>query len=163
MRQVLSISELAKSAGVTSKTLRHWEGFGLLPKATRTHTGYRVFDPQTTHYVDFIQKSKTVGLTLKEVKRVLELARKGKNPCPEVVKWVDEKAMAVEQQIQTLKALQKRLNEFRHICSTSSVMTCSRPGELCCLIEDLPNPKSNGGNHAKVVRARSRRVNNLNG
>jgi hypothetical protein len=58
------------------------------------------------------------------------------NPCPHVVKWVDEKVLAVEQQIQTLKALQKRLNDFRHICSTSSVMTCSRSGELCCLIED---------------------------
>jgi DNA-binding transcriptional MerR regulator len=155
MQRALSISELAKSAGVTSKTLRHWERLGLLPKATRTHTGYRVFDSRTAHYIDFIQKSKTVGLTLRETKGILELARKGKNPCPQVVKWVDEKAMAVEQQILTLKALQKRLSEFRHICSTSSVMTCSRPGELCCLIEDLPNP-TNGGNHAKAIRARSR-------
>jgi DNA-binding transcriptional MerR regulator len=156
MRQALSISELAKSAGVTSKTLRHWERLGLLPKATRTHTGYRVFDPQVTHNIDFIQKSKTVGLTLKEAKRLVELARKGKNPCPEVVKWADEKATAVERQIQTLKALQKRLREFQHICSTSSVMTCFRHGELCCPIEDLPNPKLNGESHAKPLRARNR-------
>jgi DNA-binding transcriptional MerR regulator len=63
----------------------------LLPKATRTHTGYRVFDPQATHYVDFIQKAKTVGLTLKEAKQLLELARRGKNPCPQGVSWIDEK------------------------------------------------------------------------
>ena len=154
MEHTLSISELAKAAGVTSRTLRHWERLGLLPKAMRTHTGYRVFDSQITHYIDFILKAKTVGLTLKEAKRLLELAHEGRNPCPQVVKWVDEKATAVEQQIRTLKALQKRLSDFRHICSTSSVMTCFRPGEMCCLIEDLPNP-NNGGSHAKAVRHRN--------
>ena len=154
MRQALSISELAKSADVTSKTLRYWERLGLLPKATRTHTGYRVFDSQAAQYINFIQKAKTVGLTLKEVKRLMELARKGKNPCPQVVKWVDEKAVAVEEQIRILKALQKRLDEFRHIGSTSSIMTCFQPGELCCVIEDLPNP-TNGGSNAKAVHNRN--------
>ena len=154
MRQALSISELAKSADVTSKTLRYWERLGLLPKATRTHTGYRVFDSQAAQHINFIQKAKTVGLTLKEVKRLMELARNGKNPCPQMVKWVDEKAAAVEEQIRTLKGLQKRLDEFRYICSTSSVMTCFRQGELCCLIEDLPNP-TNRGSHAKAVRNRN--------
>jgi len=42
MGQALSISALARSTGVTSKTLRHWERVGLLPKAARTHTGYRI-------------------------------------------------------------------------------------------------------------------------
>ena len=121
MRQALSISELAKSAGVTSKTLRHWERLGLLPKAARTHTGYRVFDPQTAHYIDFVQKSKTVGLTLKETKRLLELARKGKNPCPQVVNWVDKKCggRAADSDSQGVTEAHKRvpaylLNIVRH-------------------------------------------------
>ena len=162
MQQALSISELAKSAGVTARTLRHWERIGLLPKATRTHTGYRVFDAKITHHIEFIQKAKTVGLTLKETKRLLELARKGKNPCPEVVKWADAKATTVEQQIQELETLQKRVAEFRQICSTSSVMACFRPGEMCCLIEDLPNPNKRGSN-AKAVRARNRAAGNTSG
>ena len=155
MQQAVSISKLAKSAGVTSRTLRHWERVGLLPRATRTHTGYRMFDAQIAHHIAFIQKAKTVGLTLKEMRRLVELARKGKNPCPEVVKWADSKAAEVEQQIAELKMLQERLSEFRHVCSTSSVLTCFRPGEVCCLIEDLPNP-NNGGGHAKAVRTRNR-------
>jgi MerR family regulatory protein len=46
MGQALSISALAKSTGVTSKTLRYWERVGLLPRANRTHTGYRIFAPE---------------------------------------------------------------------------------------------------------------------
>lgn len=33
----------------------------------------------------------------------------------------------------------ERLRRFRRICSVSSVTTCAREEELCCLIEDLPN------------------------
>jgi DNA-binding transcriptional MerR regulator len=153
MEQALSISVLAKSAGVTSKTLRYWERIGLLPKATRTHTGYRVFSPDAVHYIDFILKAKSVGLTLSEMKQAVELAHKGHNPCPEVVKWVDAKDRVVEQQIRALRALQRRLRHFRRVCSTSSVMMCGRRNELCCLIEDLPKPKMKGNGNEKTLRA----------
>jgi DNA-binding transcriptional MerR regulator len=156
MRQALSISALAKSTGVTAKTLRYWEGIGLLPKANRTHTGYRIFAPEVIHYIDFILKAKSVGLTLSEMKRVVELAHDGKNPCPEVVQWLDDKDRAVEQQIHSLRALQRRLRRFRRICSTSSVMTCAREDELCCLIEDLPNSRlTKGDGDEKTLLARA--------
>ncbi len=41
MDQHLSITALARQTGVSSKSLRHWETLGLLPKASRSHTGYR--------------------------------------------------------------------------------------------------------------------------
>ncbi len=138
MRQAFSISALARSTGVTSKTLRYWERVGLLPKAARTHTGYRIFGADANQYVEFILKAKSVGLTLSEMKRLLEFVRQGKNPCPAVVQWIDEKDRAAEQQIHSLRALQRRLRRFRGTYSASSVTTCARDEELCCLIEDLP-------------------------
>ena len=146
MRQAFSISALAKSAGVTAKTLRHWERIGLLPRANRTHTGYRIFAPDVMRYIDFILKAKTVGLTLAEMKRVIELAHDGGNPCPEVLQWLEEKDKALEQQIHSLRALRQRLRWFRHLCSTNDVLTCAREKELCCLIEDLPNSQLKRGN-----------------
>ena len=146
MRQALSISALARSAGVTSRTLRHWERVGLLPKAARTHTGYRIFAPEVMRYIDFILKAKTVGLTLSEMRRVIEVAHDGANPCPEVMQWLDDKDKALERQIQSLRALRQRLRRFRHLCSANDVLTCAREKELCCLIEDLPNSRLRKGN-----------------
>jgi MerR family transcriptional regulator, copper efflux regulator len=146
MGLALSISALARSNGVTSKTLRYWERVGLLPKAARTHTGYRIFGADANHYIEFILKAKSVGLTLSEMKRVIEFARQGKNPCPEVVQWIDEKDRAVDQQIHSLRALQRRLPRFRDLCSANDVLTCAREKELCCLIEDLPNSRLMKGN-----------------
>lgn len=146
MRQALSISALAKSAGVTAKTLRYWEGIGLLPRANRTHTGYRVFAPDAVRYINFILKAKTVGLTLSEMKKVIEVAHDGGNPCPEVMQWLDDKDKALERQIHSLRTLRQRLRRFRRLCSSNDVFTCAREKELCCLIEDLPNSRLTKGN-----------------
>jgi DNA-binding transcriptional MerR regulator len=146
MRQAFSISTLAKSAGVTAKTLRYWERIGLLPRANRTHTGYRIFAPEVMRYIDFILKAKTVGLTLSEMRRVIEVAHDGANLCPEAMQWLDDKDKALERQIHSLRALQRRVRRFCDLCSTNDVLTCTREKELCCLIEDLPNSRLMKGN-----------------
>lgn len=155
MREALSVSALARSAGVTAKTLRYWERLGLLPRANRTHTGYRVFGPEVRRYIDFILKAKTVGLTLSEMKRAIDLAERGENPCPEVMQWIDDKDKAIEQQIHALRILRQRMRRFRLLCSTNDVLACAREKELCCLIEDLPNSRLTKGNcNEKTVLAR---------
>ena len=42
----------------------------------------RIFAPEVMGYIDFILKAKTVGLTLSEMRRVIEVAHHGANPCP---------------------------------------------------------------------------------
>ena len=126
MRQAVSISALAKSAGVTAKTLRFWERIGLLPRAGRTHTGYRIFTPEVIHYIDFILKARSVGLTLAEMKRVVMLAQDGTNPCPEIVHWLDGKDKAIEQQIHSLRTLQPATK----VAAVSSLMLNQRRGDM---------------------------------
>src|SRR2546428_5102025 len=126
--------------------------FPTSPKCLRRATSTCLCSFTTQHHSE--RPSKSVGLTLSEMKRVIEFARQGKNPCPEVVKWIDEKDRAVEHQIHSLRALQRRLRRFRRICSVSSVTTCAREEELCCLIEDLPNPQlAKGDGHEKALLA----------
>lgn len=157
---MVSISALAKRTEIASKTLRYWESLGLLPKATRSHTGYRLFPPEAVSYVDFIQKSKSVGLSLAQIGQVLRVSRNGGNPCPQVARWAEQKAEMVERQIRLLTDLRKRLRHFSRLCSKK--LPCPRvgPKEICCLIEGLPAPKSTkGGKHdAETVASSSRRL-----
>jgi MerR family transcriptional regulator, copper efflux regulator len=144
MRDVLTISAFAKQAGVPSKTIRYWEGLGLLPKAARSHTGYRVFDPAALRYVTFIQNSKAIGLTLGEMQEILHLARSGRCPCPEVFEWTQARAKSVAEQICELSALLLRLKRIEREWKKCS---CSRGdcGQVCRLVADLPECKSAGG------------------
>ena len=144
MRDALTISAFAKRSGVPSKTIRYWEGLGLLPKAARSHTGYRVFDPAALRYVAFIQRSKTIGLTLAEMQEILHLARSGRCPCPDVFSWTQARAKSVADQIRELSALLQRLKRIEgewKRCSCSS----GDCGEVCSLIAGLPECKSAGG------------------
>ena len=117
----------------------------MLPRAGRTHTGYRIFAPEVIHYIDFILKARSVGLTLAEMKRVVILAQDGTNPCPEIEQWLDGKDKAIEQQIHSLRTLQQKLWRFRRLCSTNDVETCAREKELCCLIAELPSSRLTKG------------------
>ena len=149
----LTISALARHTGVSAKTLRYWESLALLPKAARSHTGYRLFDPDAARYVEFIQKSKSVGLSLSEIAKVLRVARNGGNPCPEVVSWAKQKAEEIEQQIDLLSDMHRRLRHFTRLWSRMLPCRRLRPREICCLIESLPVPKSRKGGerHAKAL------------
>lgn len=141
MREALTISELAKRSRVPSKTIRFWEEHGLLPKAARTHTGYRVFHPDSLRYVAFIRKSKAIGLTLAEMREILRLSRTGHCPCPEIGLWTEEKQRAAEDQMRSLAELIERLKRIRKQCSVSA-RSHKKCGDVCYLIEELPEGKT---------------------
>jgi len=158
----LKISDLAKLTGVSGKTLRYWESLGLLPRAIRSHTGYRFFAPETVRQVEFIQKAKSIGLTLGEIAEVLKLAKGGQDPCSEVARWVEGKIVALEEQIEFLVGLRRRLEHFRRQASAKLPCPPMKPSEICCLIEGLPSPKAGlqkgGVGDAKALVAAVRRV-----
>lgn len=145
MSEVLTVSALAERTGVPSRTIRYWEQRGLLPKTERSLSGYRLFGPDGLQYVEFIRKAKGIGLTLAEIKTVLALSRAGRNPCPEVTRWVVQKTQAVEQQIRLLRRLHAQLKKLSREWSRRSGRNCYRPTELCCLIEGLQSPTKDGG------------------
>ncbi|HEV2177978.1 MAG TPA: MerR family transcriptional regulator [Terriglobia bacterium] len=158
MGDTLTVSALARRAGVTSKTLRYWERRGLLPRAARSHTGYRLFDRESLRYVAFIQKSKAIGLTLAEMREILRLARSGHCPCPEVIEWTERKIGSLEEQVRSLSALLHRLKRIRRQWSGASCPP-DRCGNVCQLIEELPEakPLKGGKPDAKTVAVTSRR------
>jgi hypothetical protein len=51
----LRAGELARLAAVSSDTLRHYERIGILPKAPRTASGYRMYPPDSLARVNLVQ------------------------------------------------------------------------------------------------------------
>lgn len=69
---MLAIGEFSKMCMVTTKTLRHYDGIGLL-KPTRQHaeTGYRYYDASQLKDMQVIQKLKNYGFSLDEIKELM--------------------------------------------------------------------------------------------
>jgi MerR family transcriptional regulator, repressor of the yfmOP operon len=69
----LRIGELAKRAGVTTRTLRYWEEFGLVKPTDHLCSGERRYRPAELERVDHIRElQELLGLTLAEIRIVLE-------------------------------------------------------------------------------------------
>ena len=66
----LKIGELADKAQVTKRTIDHYTRLGLL-EAKRSASNYRYYDSSATAQIGFIERRKSEGLSLEEIKREL--------------------------------------------------------------------------------------------
>jgi MerR family transcriptional regulator, Zn(II)-responsive regulator of zntA len=78
------IGELAEASGATTKTLRFYEEAGLLPAPERTAAGYRDYNAQILPRLDFIRRGRAAGLSLTQIREVLEVRDAGSPPCQHV-------------------------------------------------------------------------------
>lgn len=70
----MRIGELAQRAGVGIDTVRYYEREGLLPKAQRLASGYRVYDADDARRLRFVRRAKALGFTLPEIRELLALS-----------------------------------------------------------------------------------------
>ncbi len=63
----MRIKEVADASGFTAATLRYYEQIGLLPEASRTSAGYRMYDQRTLDRLVFIARAKQLGCSLDEI------------------------------------------------------------------------------------------------
>ncbi len=71
MRERLRIGEVAGLVGVTPKTVRHYEKVGLLRRAERSDSGYRLYAAGDLLRLHRIKKLQALGLSLRQVRSVL--------------------------------------------------------------------------------------------
>ncbi|HEU5422480.1 MAG TPA: MerR family transcriptional regulator, partial [Nitrolancea sp.] len=63
----MRIGVLATRAGVTAKTIRYYETFGLLPAPRRATNGYRCYTEADLTRLRFIRRAQAAGLSLQAI------------------------------------------------------------------------------------------------
>ncbi|WP_338538787.1 heavy metal-responsive transcriptional regulator [Janibacter terrae] len=126
----MRIGELASAAGTSTKTLRFYEEQGLLPAPNRTAGGYRDYDSTVLDLLDFIRRGQAAGLTLAQIQQVLEIRESGQAPCGHVRDLLDQRLVAIEDQLRSLSALRATLTALRDEASTLHPDTCG-PDQVC--------------------------------
>lgn len=104
-----TIGDAAKAIGVSAKAIRIWEAKGLLPPAERTQAGYRLFSDDDIAILRFILRARTLGLTLSEIKDILDLHRHGMAPCDQVTALLEKHIRDIDRAIADLRALRTTL------------------------------------------------------
>lgn len=71
----MSISKLAKAAGVGIETVRYYQRRGLLPVPRPYSRSYREYDEAFLERLLFIRRLQAGGFTLREIKELIQLNR----------------------------------------------------------------------------------------
>jgi MerR family Zn(II)-responsive transcriptional regulator of zntA len=126
----MRISELAGATGTTPKTLRFYEDIGLLRPATRTRSGYRDFDSDAIDRLDFIRRGQAAGLTLTQVKQILQIRDDGQPPCEHVREILASRLADLDTQIAQLLALRDTIARLREAAAHADPDSCA-PNQIC--------------------------------
>lgn len=125
------IGDIAKKFGLNPKTIRYYESIGVLPRATRTESGYRIFSPEIVRRLEFILKAKTLGLTLEEIKEIIGLYEKGEIPCECTQGFFRNKILEIDNKIAGLTALKEKLARLVKLKKTGRAS-----GVICPIIAE---------------------------
>lgn len=108
---MLKTSEIAKRSGVTADTIRHYTQTGLLQPGHNPKNGYKLYSVADVKLVRFIIQAKCLGFTLKEVGQIVQNARQGQSPCPQVRNIIAARIRENRQRLDALNALQGRMEK----------------------------------------------------
>jgi DNA-binding transcriptional MerR regulator len=103
------IGDLARRAGVSADTIRHYERTKLIPAAPRDANGYRRFSAAALQRVIVIQCALDAGFTLNDLRRVFRVRDGGGAPCREVYAIAERRLEELRTRIGDLQALETSL------------------------------------------------------
>lgn len=104
---LIQVGELAKRAGITVRTLHHYEQTGLLLPSARSAAGYRLYNLADVQRLHMIQALAKAGLELAEIRDFLEQRSLS------LAELLDGQITLLDKQLRSIHTLRNRLVELR--------------------------------------------------
>src|SRR5262249_30217391 len=82
----MTIGELSRRTGVSVRLLREYEGLGLLYSLGRSAANYRLYDESALWCVRQVERGRSLGLTLRELREVCDAYRRGESSLGELLR-----------------------------------------------------------------------------
>ena len=120
----MRIGQLADACDCSAETIRYYEKIGLLPAAVRRSNGYRSYDSSHRKWLDFILRSKALGFSQDEVRRLTNLADAPNSTCQDVHELLEAHIADVRARLQELKQLEASLLRLEAKCIDETLHEC---------------------------------------
>lgn len=126
----MNIGEAASASGVSARMIRHYEGVGMLPPASRTDAGYRQYGDKDVDRLRFIRHSRDLGFSLEQIGELLDLWQNNKRSSRQVKALTQAHITTLDLKLKELQEMKVTLEHLVHACSGDD-----RPD--CPIIESL--------------------------
>lgn len=103
----MKIGELAERSGIAASAIRYYEQQGLLPKASRSANGYRVYSEASLERLHLIQIGQNLGFSPDTIRGVLSL--EGMAYQDSLMQNLDARLEEIERMMATLSSQRETL------------------------------------------------------
>ncbi len=137
MLEGMRIGELAARFGLNPKTIRYYEEIGLLKRAGRSESGYRLYGKPDVERLGFIRRAKKLDLSLDEIRDILSAQEEGSPPCGQVLGLIDTKIEVIDQRMAELATFRAELATLREAWTDEDerMRRAAIPPCICPIIE----------------------------
>ena len=126
----MRIGQLAALCDCPVETIRYYEKIGLLPQPIRLANGYRSYDEVHSKWLQFILRSRALGFTQEEVRRLTDVAHQQRPACVEVHDLLQEHVIDVQKRVCELQRMERALIRLKDKCHDGTLHDCPVIDEL---------------------------------
>ena len=131
--ELLQIGEAAESVGLSLRTVRYWEEIGLVTPSMRSSGGFRLYSDADLHRLLVVKAMKPLGLTLEEMRELLELIDAAAAPAdavPSSLEAVFDRLELLAQRVQDqVERMEKDADDARVLLAELRESLKSRPSQ----------------------------------
>jgi MerR family transcriptional regulator, mercuric resistance operon regulatory protein len=131
-----TIGRLSRLTDVNIETIRYYEKIGIMPHPPRNSSGHRIYSTSHLERLTFVRRSRELGFSQQEVRKLLTLVDEHKYTCAEVRAMTVRQLSSVRQKIADLCKLEKVLADMVRECDGGDIPLCPIVDTLSTLSED---------------------------
>ena len=147
----MNIGEASKASRVSAKMIRYYEQIGLIPPATRTDSGYRVYVQTDIHRLHFIRRARDLGFLVTEISDLLDLWNDQSRQSADVKRLAHRHIVELEQRMENMRKMAEMLRTLINSCSGDH-----RPD--CPILHELQQPDGGSASPRERTGAMPRRT-----
>ncbi len=124
MLRECTIGELSRLTRVNIETIRYYEKIGIMPNPPRNSSGYRIYSTPHLERLSFVRRSRELGFSQPEVRKLLTLVDEHIYTCAEVREMTARHLSTVRDKIKDLRKLEKALANMVRECDGGDIPDC---------------------------------------
>lgn len=133
----MKIGELARAAGVSTKAIRYYESIGVLAEPDRTESGYRSYGPTAVERLDFVKHAQSAGLTLAEIRSILQIKDEGGQTCEHTTAMLRNHLDELDAKIAELNDARVQLSEMYRRAQSLDPADCTDANRCQIIAEGI--------------------------
>lgn len=135
MTKKVLIKDISKELNLNPKTIRFYEEIGIIPKAKRNESNYRVYTAKDVERIAFVKKARLLGFSIEDIKKIIEIRETGNYPCCTVINILEKQEKELEKRIEEMIEFKTKLTDITKTFKEN--IKVGEKGQICGLIEIL--------------------------